>query len=63
MSLLEQAWEQREQQIYKTLLGNIGEGIYTLPFELFKDQFGCESVDPRWMHYPTLTPPRYRSPV
>ena len=51
MSLLERAWEQREQENYRTLLGNTGEGICPLAFELFKNQFGCESIDPRWLHY------------
>ena len=51
MSLLEKAWEQREQEVYSKLFGDIGKGIYTLSFDLFKDQFGCESVDPTWMHY------------
>ncbi len=29
----------------------MGEGIYTLSFDLFKNQFGRESVDPTWLHY------------
>ncbi|PLY00604.1 MAG: hypothetical protein C0623_07010 [Desulfuromonas sp.] len=50
MSLLDQAWEQRENDVYVNLFGDIGEGIYTLQFELFQNQFGCEEVDPRWLH-------------
>ncbi len=49
-SLLERSWEQREQEIYPSLFGDLGEGIYTLSFEIFQRQFGLESIDPRWMH-------------
>lgn len=57
MNLLKRAWEQREGRVYPTLFGGIGEGIYTLPFELFRDQFGCDSVDPTWLHYGVFKSP------
>jgi hypothetical protein len=57
MTLLEKAWEEREQYIYKTLFGDIGDGIYVLSFDLFKNQFGCENVDPRWLHYGVFKSP------
>jgi hypothetical protein len=51
MSLLEDSWEQREEQIYPELFGGTGEGIYSLDASLFKNQFGIDDVDPRWLHY------------
>ncbi len=63
-SLLERAWEQREQEVYPSLFGNLGEGIYTLSFELFQQQFGSESIDPRWMHYGVFkSPPNEHRPT
>ncbi len=51
MSLLEDSWEQRDEQIYPELFGGTGEGIYPLDASLFKNQFGIDDVDPRWLHY------------
>ena len=51
MSLQEDSWEQREEQIYPELFGGTGEGIYPLDASLFKNQFGVDDVDPRWLHY------------
>lgn len=51
MSLLEDSWEQREEQIYPALFGETGEGIYPLDATLFKNQFSVDSIDPRWLHY------------
>jgi len=51
MSLLEDSWEQREEQIYPELFGGTGEGIYPLDASLFKNQFGIDDIDPRWLHY------------
>ena len=51
MSLLEDSWEQREEQIYPQLFGGTGEGIYPLDAALFKNQFGVDDIDPRWLHY------------
>lgn len=50
MSLLENAWSQREEDIYPSLFGGLGDGIYVLSPQLFQNQFGCESVDPRWLN-------------
>ena len=50
MSLLEESWEQREEVIYKSLFKNLGEGIYPLDAELFRNQFNYENIDPRWLH-------------
>ena len=57
MSLLEEAWEQREQVVYTSLFGDIGNNIYPLTFELFKNQFDCEEIDPRWLHYGVFKSP------
>lgn len=57
ISLLETVWEQREEKIYPALFGDIGQGIYTLPHNLFKDRFGYETVDPRWFHYGVFKSP------
>jgi len=51
MSLLEDSWEQREEQVYPELFGSTGEGIYPLDASLFKNQFGIDSIDPRWLHF------------
>ena len=51
MSLLEDSWEQREEQIYPALFGETGEGIYPLDASIFKNQFGIDGIDPRWLHY------------
>jgi hypothetical protein len=51
MSLLEDSWEQREEQIYPALFGGTGEGIYPLDASLFKNRFGIDDIDPRWLHY------------
>jgi Suppressor of fused protein (SUFU) len=50
MSFLEDAWEQREEKVYKELFKDTGPGIYPLDTELFQSQFNYESVDPRWLH-------------
>ncbi|MCG7529977.1 suppressor of fused domain protein [Psychrobium sp. MM17-31] len=51
MSLLEDAWEQREVQIYPALFGGTGEGIYPLDNTIFSNQFNVEEIDPRWLHF------------
>jgi hypothetical protein len=51
MNLFEDSWEQREEQIYPALFGGTGEGIYPLDASLFKNQFGVDDIDPRWLHY------------
>ena len=50
MSLLEDSWKQREEQIYPSLFGGAGEGIYLLDASLFNNQFGINDIDPRWLH-------------
>lgn len=51
MSLLEDSWEQREEQVYPELFGGTGKGIYPLDGSLFKNQFGIDDIDPRWLHF------------
>ena len=51
MSLLEDSWKQREEQIYPSLFGGAGEGIYLLDASLFNNQFDIDDIDPRWLHY------------
>ncbi len=50
MSLLEKAWETREEKVYPEVLGKAQGGIYTLPGELFSEKFKQDSIDPRWLH-------------
>ena len=50
MSLLDRAWEQREEVIYPQLFGDVGNAIYPLTSEMFAKQFNCEAIDPRWLH-------------
>ena len=47
-TLLESAWEHREEILYKGLFGDLGPGIYPLPIEIFSDAFKA-SCDPRWL--------------
>jgi len=51
MSLLEDSWEQREENVYPKLFGNTGEGIYPLDQSMFQNQFQVQDIDPRWLHY------------
>ena len=57
MSFLEEAWEEREEKLYKELFGGTGKGIYPLTAELFTNNFGAESIDPRWLHYGVFSCP------
>ena len=45
----ENAWAVREENIYRSLFGDIGSGIYPLDSELFTGQFRQTSIDPRWL--------------
>lgn len=47
----ENAWEVREENIYPSLFGDTGSGIYTLDADLFMGQFRQTSVDPRRFTY------------
>jgi hypothetical protein len=53
----EDAWEVREESIYRSLFGDIGSGIYTLDAELFTGQFRQTSVDPRWLFHGVFESP------
>jgi hypothetical protein len=57
MSFLEKAWEQREESIYKALFGDLGDGIYPLPGELFTERFEQPSYDPRWLSHGVFQSP------
>ncbi|MGC5700832.1 suppressor of fused domain protein [Pseudomonas sp. NFXW11] len=48
-SWLEAAWEQREEQLYRELFGDLGPGIYPLDMSIFSEVFGQAEVDPRWL--------------
>lgn len=47
-TLLEEAWEFREETLYRQLFGNAGPGIFPLSGDTFSEVFktGC---DPRWL--------------
>jgi hypothetical protein len=47
----ENAWAIREENIYRSLFGDIGSRIYPLDAELFRGQFRQTSIDPRWLTY------------
>jgi Suppressor of fused protein (SUFU) len=61
MSLLEQAWEEREEVVYKKLFQDTGLGIYPLDFDIFEENFNQESCDPRWLHYGVFKSPPNKS--
>jgi len=48
---LERIWEYREETIYPKLFGTHRRGTFVLSFELFRNVFSQEAVDPRWLHY------------
>jgi hypothetical protein len=45
----EQAWAFREESLYPSLFGSLGNGIYPLDADLFATIFGQDSIDPRWL--------------
>lgn len=47
-TLLEKAWEHREETLYKELFGDIGKNIYPLTIEIFTEAFKL-ACDPRWL--------------
>lgn len=51
MTILDDAWAQREDEIYPALFGDMGEGIYPLSSELFEEQFNCLEIDSRWLSH------------
>jgi hypothetical protein len=64
MSLLEEAWEEREEVVYKQIFQDIGQGIYPLDFEIFAENFNQESCDPSWMTYGVFkSPPNKTRPT
>lgn len=46
----ERSWEFREETLYPERFGSLSRGIFTLPPELFKGEFGLREVDARWLH-------------
>ncbi|MFK8182116.1 MAG: suppressor of fused domain protein [Phormidesmis sp.] len=51
MNALERVWEYREETVYPSLFGPASRGTFVLSFELFKEVFSTENIDPRWLHY------------
>jgi len=45
----EEAWAQREETIYPSLFGELGEGIFTLDADVFSKSFRQTEIDPRWL--------------
>ena len=56
-SWLEAAWAQREEELYPTLFGDLGPGIYPLDMALFSQVFGQSEVDPRWLTHGVFESP------
>ena len=56
-TLLEQAWYEREETIYKDIFGESENHIYPLSFEIFRISFGHEEIDPRWLNYGVIKYP------
>jgi len=54
MSSLESVWEEREERLYPQLFGSASRGIFPLSIQTFRDVFGQEEVDPRWLHLGVL---------
>ncbi|GLS25358.1 suppressor of fused domain protein [Marinibactrum halimedae] len=49
MSLLRDAWEQREHVIYQSIFHILGKDIHPLDINVFQRGFGIDDIDPRWM--------------
>lgn len=56
MSLLEEAWEEREDVVYPKVFGDTGPGLYPLTNEVF-EQLDATSVDPRWLTHGVFQSP------
>ena len=56
MSLLEDAWEEREEVVYPEVFGDTGPGIYPLSNDAF-EQLDAQSVDPRWLTHGVFQSP------
>ena len=56
MSLLEDAWEEREEVVYLEVFGDTGPGIYPLSNDVF-EQLDAQSVDPRWLTHGVFQSP------
>ena len=56
MSLLEDAWEEREEVVYPEVFGDAGPGIYPLSNDVF-EQLDAQSVDPRWLTHGVFQSP------
>jgi len=50
----EDAWAQREEQLYPRVFGPLRPQIWPLSHEVFRGTFSQESVDPRWLTYGVL---------
>jgi len=50
LSSLEEVWAYREETLYPNLFGESNRGIFPLDFELFKNMFPAQAIDPRWLH-------------
>jgi hypothetical protein len=59
-SLLHRVWTQREVDVYPTLFGDLGPGVYPIPISVFTDAFR-ESPDPRWLHVGVFASPPNRT--
>ena len=46
----EHTWAVREEELYPSLFGELGTGIYPLTADLFTATFPNDPVDPRWLH-------------
>lgn len=56
MSLLEEAWEEREDVVYPKVFGDTGPGLYPLSNAVF-EQLDAQSVDPRWLTHGVFQSP------
>ncbi len=56
MSLLEDAWEEREEVVYPEVFSDTGPGIYPLSNGVF-EQLDAQSVDPRWLTHGVFQSP------
>ncbi|HKR07785.1 MAG TPA: suppressor of fused domain protein [Gemmatimonadaceae bacterium] len=49
-TLLERAWEEREEVVYLRLFGPLERSIFLLDTHLFQEAFNQTEIDPRWLH-------------
>lgn len=49
-SWFENVWAEREERVYRSLFGDLGEGVYTASAATYQ-RYGQEPANPGWLHH------------